>query len=218
MSFRIGRDISDGRERLRASETRWCIDRRGDIALEKRRVNPAQLARLLHPPGFVELSSAEPLAVSGAPEYQHLGGEQPAGRRDPHRYAALQSRLIEQNGFLRQPFEPCTIRDIEANIDLGIGTQRAIDFFRGGAGRDHGRGGAQIYRQPQPVSTSQSARSGEKDRERQIAGLDMREEHAAGRALIQMREYRLRSASGKADFGRAVAALQSEGRSVMRCR
>jgi hypothetical protein len=183
-----------------------------DVTIELQRIRPDPLPGSADFPGIAQEAAAELLAPRHAPEHDHLAGQQPAAGFDMKLGRAPQPAAIEQDGLVRQEFEPRPALRGQRHIHPTILAQRAVDLFGGLGG--HGRPGALLHGDvdPDPVAASQPATGGEQNSIRRFPRFGPRKQGPAGRALIKVRKPGTRRRRRKHQFGGAVAALQGRRR------
>src|SRR4051794_317764 len=94
-----------GADRAAAIGDRAAVERRADVAVEPHGLRKGQPAAAAQAPAVGELAAPHGLAHRGAPEHHDLAQQQRGGLRQIDVDGPRDPRLVEQDGFLRQPGE-----------------------------------------------------------------------------------------------------------------
>src|SRR5690606_26910554 len=139
----VGADIEHGGEAEGAVEQRQAVALLG-FGGEGGGFGVDEAAVAADAPGVAEAGAAGAFAHGLAAEQHRLDGAQAGVGREVDLEPAVEPRVFEENGFLRQPVEPGAGAGGEAGGDAGIGAGRAVDALAGLGGEYHpgaGRGG-----------------------------------------------------------------------------
>src|SRR5581483_3823174 len=201
-------DIKRRRKGIGTTEPRGSRPHGGHVIRKPERIRPDERAAAADAPRLMKEAAGEALAARNPAENEGFRREEPRAWRDVEAERAHETRAIEQNRFLRQPFEPCAALGTKAHRDARIGAWRAVDFLRRGRCNDRTRALFGGSGDAEAIAASKPARGGEESRHRNVVRLRRREQHAAGGALIEARQSVLR----EDNLGGTVAAFESEKR------
>jgi hypothetical protein len=134
-------------------------------------------------PAIVDEASLEPLAPRAAPEDQHVRGDEARLRRGVDPQAASEACAVEQNGLLRQPFEPGALPKIEIDVERRSGAGATVGLFGRLRGDHRGRAGLQAHRDLERIAADDAPARVEQHGARQLAGRGARHEDAKRRLL-----------------------------------
>src|SRR6266851_1452169 len=139
-------------------------------------------------PELVQQAMGQALAAGAAAENQDAAAEKPTARPQLDNGLAAQLGAVEQNRLGRQVFEPGALAHRQMLRDFGGGAGRTVDLFRRRGGDLRRCVFLGLYGYREPVAGDEAAGSGEQYRERDVARLGCREQHAQRVALVKMRE------------------------------
>ena len=128
-----------------------------DRAVEPNGLGKDQRAADAHAPAVEQMSAVHDFAHGGATEHDRFGQYETgvAGEIDVDR--AMEPHPIEQDRLLRQPGERGACTDRELHADLGVRSERAIDFLGRGGGYAQPGSGADIDVDVEPVAARHPA-------------------------------------------------------------
>src|SRR5579864_9549055 len=103
---RILADIKRRRKGIGTTEPRGSRPHGGHVIRKPERIRPDERAAAADAPRLMEKAAGEALAARNPAENEGFRREEPRARRDVEGERAHETRAVEQNRFLRQPFEP----------------------------------------------------------------------------------------------------------------
>ena len=183
--------------------------------IEAQGIGPDEAPVAAQAPAVVEEAGGEALAPGMAAEDEHLGGQQAGTGGELDVEAAPQPGAVEEDGFLRQPFEGGAGFRPEARGDAGVGAEGAVELLGSGGAERGGGALPQLHRDAQRVAAGQAAGGVDQGGERRFAGLRPGEEDAQRGGLMEMAQHGAGHGDGcrpgEGEFRRALGPLVTDG-------